>query len=341
MEADLSSRLRAPHEPVRALRRDRTLPGGSRRSARGPPPEPGRRCRVRRRRAHVDLSRPIGRGGGGRSSRHWRGRLDPPYSHYMLYAIALLQDDAAAAQQQIDRVSGTPAEAGMLAMQSVTAAYAGRVRQARELTKRAMELAKGRGLEEAAGVYAAGDALWEAAYGNCREAELAVSRALALSRGRHALSWSALAVAICGDSSRAGKLADEMVRRFPENSFFKSSWLPMVQAAVSHPSRRCGRRRGPIEERGARRAGQQRVALAVVSSRPGLPAAGCRRERAARVPEDSRPQGRAGPQGLQSRGDDAVPAGVTSAAPAPPPAAAMSDASRSAYRGVARRLEGR
>ena len=98
-------------------------------------------------------------------------RLDPPYSHYMLYAIALLQGDAAAMQQQIDRVSGTPAEAGMLAMQSVTAAYAGRVRQARELTKRAMELAKSRGLEEAAGVYAAGDALWEAAYGNCREAE--------------------------------------------------------------------------------------------------------------------------------------------------------------------------
>ena len=106
VEADLSSRLRAPHEPVRALRRDRTLPGGARRSARGRPPEPGRRCRVRCRREHVDQSRPIGGGGGGRSSRHWRGRLDRRISHYMLYAIALLQDDAAAAQQQIDRVCG-------------------------------------------------------------------------------------------------------------------------------------------------------------------------------------------------------------------------------------------
>jgi DNA-binding winged helix-turn-helix (wHTH) protein/tetratricopeptide (TPR) repeat protein len=160
-------------------------------------------------------------------------KVDPPYSHYMLYAIALLEGDAAAMQQQIDRVSGTPAEAGMLAMQSVTAAYAGRVRQARELTNRAMELAKSRDLMEAAGVYAAGDALWEAAYGNCRQAEQAVTRALALSRGRHALSWSALAVAICGDSILAGKLADEMVRRFPKDSFFKSSWLPMVHAAVS------------------------------------------------------------------------------------------------------------
>jgi eukaryotic-like serine/threonine-protein kinase len=160
-------------------------------------------------------------------------KLDLPYGHYMLYAIALLQDDAAAAQQQIDRVSGTPTEAGMLMLQSIAAASAGRLRQARELSKRAVELAKSRGLDEAGGQYAAGNALWEAAYGNCREAALAVTRALALSRGRHTLSWSALAVAMCGDSRRAGTLADEMVRRFPESSFFKSSWLPMVHAALA------------------------------------------------------------------------------------------------------------
>jgi eukaryotic-like serine/threonine-protein kinase len=160
-------------------------------------------------------------------------RLEPPYGRYMLHAIAFLQGDAAAMQQQVDRVSGTPAEGGMLAMQSVAAAYAGRVRLARELTKRAIELAMGRGLEEAAGLYAAGDALWEAAYGNCREAKQAATRSLALSRGRHALSWSAVALAICGDSLQAGKLADEMIRRFPHDSFFKASWLPLVHAAVS------------------------------------------------------------------------------------------------------------
>jgi DNA-binding winged helix-turn-helix (wHTH) protein/tetratricopeptide (TPR) repeat protein len=160
-------------------------------------------------------------------------KIDPPYSRYMLYGIALMQGDAAAMQQQVDRVAGTPAEAGMLAMQSVTAAHAGRMREARELTKRAIELARSRGLVEGAGVYSAGDALWEAAYGNCREARQAVDRTLALYQGRFALSWSALAVAMCGDAIRAGKLADEMAGRFPEDSFFKASWLPMVHAAVS------------------------------------------------------------------------------------------------------------
>jgi DNA-binding winged helix-turn-helix (wHTH) protein/tetratricopeptide (TPR) repeat protein len=160
-------------------------------------------------------------------------KLDPPYSGYMLYGIAFLQADTAAMRQQVDRVAGSPAEAGMLAMQSVTAAYAGRVREARELTKRAIDLAKGRGLVEGAGLYSAGDALWEAAYGNCREARQAAARTLALSQGRFALSWSALGLAICGDSTRAAKLADEMARRFPEDSFFKASWLPMVHAAVA------------------------------------------------------------------------------------------------------------
>jgi tetratricopeptide (TPR) repeat protein len=160
-------------------------------------------------------------------------KADPPYQHYMLYAIALMENDAAAAGKQIDRAAGTPAEAGMLALQAVAAASAGKVREARELTNRAIEQAKRRGLDEAAGGYAAAHALWEASYGNCHEADLAASRALALSRGRHTLSRSALAVAVCGDSNRARQLADEMTRRFPESSFFKSSWLPMVRAALA------------------------------------------------------------------------------------------------------------
>jgi DNA-binding winged helix-turn-helix (wHTH) protein/tetratricopeptide (TPR) repeat protein len=160
-------------------------------------------------------------------------KLEPPYSRYMLYGIAILQDDPAGMRQQVDHVVGTPAEAGMFAIQSVTSAYAGRLRDARSLTERAIELAKGRGLMEAAGLYSAGDALWEAAYGNCAEAQQAAARTLALSRGRIPLNWSALALAICGDAVSVGRLTDEMSRRFPQDSFFKTSWLPMVQAALS------------------------------------------------------------------------------------------------------------
>jgi DNA-binding winged helix-turn-helix (wHTH) protein/tetratricopeptide (TPR) repeat protein len=159
-------------------------------------------------------------------------KLEPPYSRYMLYGIAFLEGDTAAMQQQVDHVAGTPTEAGMLAMQSATAAYAGQVRRARDLTRRAIELAMSRGLKEGAGQYSAGDALWEAAYGNCREAKQTAARTLAMTRGRHALTWSALALAMCGESSQAQRLVDEMSGRFPQDSFFNTLWLPMTHAAL-------------------------------------------------------------------------------------------------------------
>jgi DNA-binding winged helix-turn-helix (wHTH) protein/tetratricopeptide (TPR) repeat protein len=158
-------------------------------------------------------------------------KLEPPYSRYMLYGIALLEGDAAAMQRQVDRVAGTPTEAGMLAMQSVTAAYGGQVRRARELTKRAIDLAMQRGLREGAGLYSAGDALWEAAYGNCGRAKETAMRTLSLTRGRRPLSWSALALAICGESSQVRPLIVEMARRYPQDSFYKASWVPMIRAA--------------------------------------------------------------------------------------------------------------
>jgi eukaryotic-like serine/threonine-protein kinase len=160
-------------------------------------------------------------------------KLEPPYSRYMLYGIAFLEGDTAAMQQQVDHVAGTPTEAGMLAMQSATAAYAGQVRRARDLTRRAIDLAMSRGLKEGAGLYSAGDALWEAAYGNCRDAKQTAARTLAMTRGRAALSWSALALAMCGQSSQTQRLVDEMSRRFPQDSFFRTLWLPMIHAALA------------------------------------------------------------------------------------------------------------
>jgi eukaryotic-like serine/threonine-protein kinase len=168
-------------------------------------------------------------------------KLEPPYSRYMLYGIALLEGDTATMQQQVDRVAGTPTEAGMLAMQSVAAAYAGQVRRARKLTETAVALAMSRSLKEGAGLYSAGNALWEAAYGNCGEAQRTTARALSLSRGRSALRWSALALAMCGESGAAQRLTGEMSRRFPQDSFMSTSWLPMTHAALEihrgHPAR--------------------------------------------------------------------------------------------------------
>ena len=159
-------------------------------------------------------------------------KLEPPYARYMLFAIAFLEGDRAAMQQQVDHVAGTPTEAGMRVMQSVAAASLGQVARARELNGRAIELATSREQKEAASLYSAGQGLWEAAFGDCRAAERTAARTLSLSRGRHALSWSALSFSQCADAAGAERLVEEMRRRFAEDVFIKTSWIPMTDAAL-------------------------------------------------------------------------------------------------------------
>jgi DNA-binding winged helix-turn-helix (wHTH) protein/tetratricopeptide (TPR) repeat protein len=159
-------------------------------------------------------------------------KLEPPQHQYMLYSIAFLKGDDAEMQRVVESVAGGPVEPGMLVAQSVTAASAGRVGRARELTKQSVDLALHLGMKEAASQNLAGEPLWEAAYGNCREAKDAAGRALAIDRGRNILSWSALALALCGDPGQASSLVDELSRRFPRGSFAKAYWIPMTQAAM-------------------------------------------------------------------------------------------------------------
>jgi tetratricopeptide (TPR) repeat protein len=156
----------------------------------------------------------------------------PTYGRYMLFGVAFLEGDAAAMQEQVAGAAGTPVEAGLLANQSVVAAYAGQVRRARELTERAIALAVSQGFEESASLYSGGQALWEAAYGDCRAAKRTAERTLGLSRDRPALSRSALALALCGETGAAERLIDDMDRRFPHDLFLKTAWLPMARSAL-------------------------------------------------------------------------------------------------------------
>ena len=158
-------------------------------------------------------------------------KLEPPQYRYMLHTIALLEGDAAAMREPIDGVAGTPMEAGMLASRSIAAASSGQVKEARELTSRAVDLAIRLGLKESAAQYSAAETLWDAAFGNCDKAKATAGRTLAIARGRFALSWSALALALCGEPN-AQSIVDEMVGRFPHSSFANAYWMPMTRAAI-------------------------------------------------------------------------------------------------------------
>ena len=72
--------------------------------------------------------------------------------------------------------------------------------------------------------------MWEAACGNAAEASRNATEALARSNGRDVEYTSALALALSGASSRSDPLADDLEKRFPEDTFAKFTYVPVLRA---------------------------------------------------------------------------------------------------------------
>jgi predicted Zn-dependent protease len=83
---------------------------------------------------------------------------------------------------------------------------------------------------ESAGAYQAARAVWEAAYGNAAEARRMAAAALDLSRGREVQYAAALALALAGDDVRSQTLTNDLERRFPEDTFVRFSYVPVLRA---------------------------------------------------------------------------------------------------------------
>ena len=103
-------------------------------------------------------------------------------------------------------------------------------RLARQSSSQAMELALQQGQREAAASYQAARAVWEALCGNAAEGKRNAMAALALSNGRDVEYAGALALALSGDSSRSQPLADDLEKRFPEDTFVKFTYVPVLRA---------------------------------------------------------------------------------------------------------------
>jgi DNA-binding winged helix-turn-helix (wHTH) protein/Flp pilus assembly protein TadD len=161
-------------------------------------------------------------------------KFDSLYLRQFLYQVAFLQNDAAGMAQQVAWATGKPgAEDVLLAYEADTAAYSGRVGQAREFSRRAGDSAKQAEEKETAASYQAKAGLREALFGNATEARDQEEAALAFSTGRDVQYLAALALAIAGQITRAQALADELAKRFPEGTVVQFNYLPVLRARIA------------------------------------------------------------------------------------------------------------
>jgi tetratricopeptide (TPR) repeat protein len=75
--------------------------------------------------------------------------------------------------------------------------------------------------------------VWEAVCGNAAEGKRIATAALELSKGRDVQYAAGLALALSGDSSRSEARAADLEKRFPEDTFVKFTYAPVLHALAA------------------------------------------------------------------------------------------------------------
>jgi tetratricopeptide (TPR) repeat protein len=161
-------------------------------------------------------------------------KLNHPISHLALYGVAFLQNDVAEMEQQAAWSVGKPGiEDEMLSLEADTAAYSGRLRDAREISRRAMDSAERADEKETAATYSAASGLREALFGNAGEARRRITLAMARTAGRDQQYLAALALAYAGNDGKTQALTDDLGKRFPEDTIVQFNYLPTLRAKLA------------------------------------------------------------------------------------------------------------
>jgi len=160
--------------------------------------------------------------------------IEVPFSLIAQYDIAFLKAD----RSEMDRLvlkaqENSDAEIRMSDHEAGALAFAGRLQQARILSQHAIEAAQQTGYKERAGFFATRVALREAFYGNVQAARQWEKRARELGKGREVEYGAAFTLALAGASSEAEALANDLEKRFPEDTAVRFSYLPALSARLA------------------------------------------------------------------------------------------------------------
>jgi len=120
----------------------------------------------------------------------------------------------------------------LLAQHSETQAYFGKIRIARDLSKRATATAIRDKAAEMAALYQVVAALRETEVGNVSPVGYSVRRALSLAPTRDVKIQAALVLARSGNAARAQTLLDEIQKQNPANTLVNSYWAPVIEASM-------------------------------------------------------------------------------------------------------------
>src|SRR6516162_10282375 len=160
--------------------------------------------------------------------------FNPPEMLALRYAIAFAAGDTEGMKSAAALAVGKPwAEDWLTQFEALAAAGRGQIRLARQLLRKARELAISVGQPERAAGYESGFAVDEALFGYPSEAIRAATEALQVSRARDVEYTAALAFGLAGDVKQSDALRKDLHDRFPEDTAVNRIYLPVLSAVLS------------------------------------------------------------------------------------------------------------
>jgi serine/threonine protein kinase/predicted Zn-dependent protease len=150
------------------------------------------------------------------------------------YGLAFLRNDGPEMAHQLAAAMGKPGiEDQLLAMQSDTEAYFGRLAKARRSSQMARDSALHAGAKETAALWQLAGALHEVELGGPQRASQQALEAMSSGDGKNVQVLAALLLARSGNRKNAQALADDLGQRFPSDTIVNDYWLPSIRAALA------------------------------------------------------------------------------------------------------------
>ncbi len=151
--------------------------------------------------------------------------------HWSAYWMALVAGKRDVAERELAWSKGKPGEFRFLRGEALAAMNEGKLRQARELIERAMELERNQNLKEVESADLGLLASAEADLGVCDRARQDAAR-LSTNPTRDGSVLAADVFATCGDTAKAEATAADLGKKYPLDTFTQKSDIPQIRARV-------------------------------------------------------------------------------------------------------------
>ena len=159
-------------------------------------------------------------------------KLADMWDHVELYGLAYLQNDAATMQREAEWAKGQPDEYRMVRSIARRAASLGKLKEAREAYRQAIESAQRNGSTEAAKDMAVELDLVEVLVGNMPKTGPEARAATAPGGDTEVLTNAGRVLAMRGDARSASAIADGWLKRSPTNTYVNNVFAPAIRAEV-------------------------------------------------------------------------------------------------------------